>query len=81
MDNRVATTDGIDPRIKAIFDAAPMPPMRNVGSREKQLASANSESASGGGMQTMSCYDGCYPAWGKIIAVRGVAAASRSPAR
>ncbi|MCG3171353.1 MAG: hypothetical protein CALGDGBN_02953 [Pseudomonadales bacterium] len=53
-----------------------------VASREKQLASANSESASGGGgMQTMSCYDGCYPAWGKIIAVRGVAAASRSPAR
>jgi acetyl esterase/lipase len=29
----------------------------------------------GGGMQTMSCYDGCYRAWGKLIAARGVAVA------
>ena len=29
----------------------------------------------GGGMQTMSCYDGMYRAWGKIIAQQGVAVA------
>lgn len=29
----------------------------------------------GGGMQTMSCYDGCYRAWGKLIAANGVAVA------
>tara|TARA_B110000503_G_scaffold30128_1_gene48709 strand:- start:11584 stop:12621 length:1038 start_codon:yes stop_codon:yes gene_type:complete len=29
----------------------------------------------GGGMQAMSCYDGNYRAWGKIIAARGVAVA------
>jgi len=29
----------------------------------------------GGGMQTMSCYDGNYRAWGKIIAAQGVAVA------
>ena len=29
----------------------------------------------GGGMQSMSCYDGMYRAWGKIIAARGVAVA------
>ena len=27
----------------------------------------------GGGMQVMSCYDGMYRAWGKIIAQQGVA--------
>ena len=27
----------------------------------------------GGGMQTMSCLSGMYPAWGRIIAARGVA--------
>jgi acetyl esterase/lipase len=29
----------------------------------------------GGGMATMSCFDGMYRAWGKIIAARGVAVA------
>ena len=29
----------------------------------------------GGGMQTMSCYDGNYRAWGKIIAAQGVTVA------
>jgi len=29
----------------------------------------------GGGMQTMSCYDGIYKAWGRIIAQQGVAVA------
>jgi acetyl esterase/lipase len=29
----------------------------------------------GGGMQTMSCYDGNYRAWGRIIAAQGVAVA------
>lgn len=29
----------------------------------------------GGGMQTMSCFDGMYRAWGKIIAAQGVAVA------
>jgi acetyl esterase/lipase len=29
----------------------------------------------GGGMQTMSCYDGNYRAWGRIIAAEGVAVA------
>ena len=29
----------------------------------------------GGGMQTMSCYDGNYKAWGRIIAQQGVAVA------
>jgi len=29
----------------------------------------------GGGMQSMSCYDGMYRAWGKIIAQQGVAVA------
>lgn len=29
----------------------------------------------GGGMQSMSCYDGIYRAWGKIIAQQGVAVA------
>ena len=29
----------------------------------------------GGGMQTMSCYDGMYRAWGRIIAAQGVAVA------
>jgi acetyl esterase len=29
----------------------------------------------GGGMQTMSCYDGNYRAWGRILAARGVAVA------
>jgi acetyl esterase/lipase len=29
----------------------------------------------GGGMQTLSCYDGMYRAWGKIIAQQGVAVA------
>ncbi|MGH6972390.1 MAG: alpha/beta hydrolase, partial [Caulobacteraceae bacterium] len=29
----------------------------------------------GGGMQSMSCYDGMYTAWGKIIAAQGVAVA------
>src|SRR5438477_898538 len=29
----------------------------------------------GGGMAAMSCYDGNYRAWGKIIAARGVAVA------
>lgn len=29
----------------------------------------------GGGMQSMSCYDGNYRAWGKIIAAQGVAVA------
>jgi acetyl esterase/lipase len=29
----------------------------------------------GGGMQVMSCYDGMYRAWGKIIAAQGVAVA------
>jgi acetyl esterase len=29
----------------------------------------------GGGMQTMSCYDGNYQAWGRIIAAQGVAVA------
>lgn len=29
----------------------------------------------GGGMQSMSCYDGMYRAWGKIIAAQGVAVA------
>ncbi len=29
----------------------------------------------GGGMQSMSCYDGMYRAWGRIIAGRGVAVA------
>ena len=29
----------------------------------------------GGGMQTMSCYDGNYQAWGRIIASKGVAVA------
>jgi acetyl esterase len=29
----------------------------------------------GGGMQTLSCYDGNYRAWGKIIAAQGVAVA------
>jgi len=29
----------------------------------------------GGGMQTMSCYDGNYKAWGRIIAAEGVAVA------
>lgn len=29
----------------------------------------------GGGMQTMSCFDGMYRAWGKIIAAEGVAVA------
>ncbi len=29
----------------------------------------------GGGMQTMSCFDGNYRAWGKIIAAQGVAVA------
>lgn len=29
----------------------------------------------GGGMQTMSCYDGMYRAWGRIIAQQGVAVA------
>ena len=29
----------------------------------------------GGGMATMSCYDGNYRAWGRIIAARGVAVA------
>ncbi|HEX4180355.1 MAG TPA: alpha/beta hydrolase [Caulobacteraceae bacterium] len=29
----------------------------------------------GGGMQFMSCYDGMYRAWGRIIAARGVAVA------
>ena len=29
----------------------------------------------GGGMQAMSCYDGNYRAWGKIIAAQGVAVA------
>ena len=27
----------------------------------------------GGGMQTMSCFDGNYKAWGRIIAAKGVA--------
>ena len=30
----------------------------------------------GGGMQAMSCYDGNYRAWGKIIAAQGVAVAA-----
>ena len=29
----------------------------------------------GGGMQSMSCYDGNYRAWGRIIAAQGVAVA------
>jgi acetyl esterase/lipase len=29
----------------------------------------------GGGMQSMSCFDGSYRAWGKVIAARGVAVA------
>jgi acetyl esterase/lipase len=29
----------------------------------------------GGGMQTMSCFDGMYRAWGKVIAAQGVAVA------
>ena len=29
----------------------------------------------GGGMQTMSCYDGMYKSWGRIIAQQGVAVA------
>ena len=29
----------------------------------------------GGGMQTMSCYDGIYKSWGRIIAAQGVAVA------
>jgi acetyl esterase/lipase len=29
----------------------------------------------GGGMQTLSCYDGAYRAWGRIIAAQGVAVA------
>ena len=29
----------------------------------------------GGGMQTMSCYDGNYRAWGRIVAAQGVAVA------
>ncbi|MGH1491625.1 MAG: alpha/beta hydrolase [Acidimicrobiales bacterium] len=29
----------------------------------------------GGGMQTMSCYDGMYRAWGRIIAAQGLAVA------
>ena len=29
----------------------------------------------GGGMQTMSCFDGMYAAWGRIIAAQGVAVA------
>lgn len=29
----------------------------------------------GGGMQTMSCYDGMYKSWGRIIAAQGVAVA------
>jgi acetyl esterase len=29
----------------------------------------------GGGMQTMSCFNGMYTAWGKVIAARGVAVA------
>ena len=29
----------------------------------------------GGGMETMSCYDGNYRAWGRIIAAQGVAVA------
>ena len=29
----------------------------------------------GGGMQAMSCFDGMYRAWGKIIAAQGVAVA------
>lgn len=29
----------------------------------------------GGGMQTMSCFDGNYRSWGKIIAAKGVAVA------
>ena len=29
----------------------------------------------GGGMQTLSCYDGNYRAWGRIIAAQGVAVA------
>ena len=34
----------------------------------------------GGGMKSMSCYDGMYRSWGRIIANQGVAVAMECPA-
>jgi acetyl esterase/lipase len=135
MTNKILATDGIDPRIKALFGRMPPTPMANYDSREALVAAANSEGAiaarslmkrfldmndseatapsaglrivsheftsapdgntckiqyirrdtdevlpcvyyiHGGGMVTMSCYDGNYRAWGRILAAQGVAVA------
>jgi acetyl esterase/lipase len=125
----------LDPRLKAMLSAFPLPEMKSVASREEILERANTEEAKaavaglrafmemcdteeiapsagltvstkefksepdgntikiqliqpeadeplpcvyyihGGGMQTMSCFDGNYRAWGKIIAAQGVTVA------
>jgi len=136
MSSKLANDRRIDPRIKAIFGAAPLDTtFRNVKSREEQLAAENTDDARqraaqtaamldavdnehvapsaglkvqvetfrsepdgntikvritrpdtngklpcvyyihGGGMMMMSCFDGMYRAWAKIIAREGVAVA------
>ncbi len=136
MSNSKITDDPrLDPRIKATLALMPLPPAKDVASREELLAEANSERGRaaveaikafmavcdteevapskglttevheftsepdgntikiqfirpesdetlpcvyyihGGGMQTLSCFDGNYRAWGRIIAAQGVAVA------
>ena len=136
MTSKLATDPRIDPRIKALFGAMPLPPPPpNAPNREALLAEENTEEAKaraagmtamfdmvdneevapskgltvrvetfrsepdgntikiryirpdtserlpcvyyihGGGMAMMSCFDGTYRAWGKIIAHQGVAVA------
>jgi len=130
--SRIADDPRLDPRLKTMLGAMPLPEMKSVASREEILERANTPEAKaaiaglrtfmemcdneaiapsagltistrefdsepdgntikiqliqpesdgplpcvyyihGGGMQTMSCFDGNYRAWGKIIAGQGV---------
>lgn len=135
MSSKLNDDPRIDPRLKALLGAMPMPSARDAATREEVLAAANGPEAAaererfqgfmalldnedvapsaglettvheltsspdgntikiqlirpqreealpcvyyihGGGMQTMSCFDGIYRAWGRIIAAQGVAVA------
>ena len=136
MTSKLVADPRIDPRIKAVFGAMPVPPPQgDAASREAMLAEEASEAGKaraaaqtamldmvdneqtapskglkisvetfrsepdgntvkirvirpdtnerlpcvyyihGGGMMMMSCFDGMYRAWGKIIAAQGVAVA------
>jgi len=134
-ENKILDDPRIEPRIKAMMGAFPIPKMESVESREEALAQANTPEAlagdeamkafmatcdteeiapstgltvtklevpsepdgntiniqfirpdgddakpcvyyiHGGGMMMMSCFDGNYRAWGRIIAAQGVAVA------